>query len=199
MMNNRRHNMKSIATVLTLFLAGCTTSRSIEWSVTEPGCYKNGVEDAFMAPDDGMGLTDIRIGRLPDTGQGPGMMVHFRRHIDGAFGQNRSQPDLLLAVGDWKNSCVVVVQSSACSQAKEIYSSLSSATIPVGFAFDDPGGIQVMHGTQYFLSSRDGQGNLLNWSYYGPDHPLQRTISDALDNLEVCAKPAAEAFQQAGF
>jgi hypothetical protein len=191
--------MKFIGTALILLLAGCATSRSIEWSVTEPGCYKHGVADAFMVPDDGMGLTDIRIGRLPDTGQGPGMMVHFRRHIDGPFGQDRGRPDLLLAVGGWENSCVVVIQPSACPQAEKIYSSLSSATIPVGYAFDDPSGITVMHGTQYFLSSRDGQGNPINWSYYGPDHPLQQTISDDLDNLAACAKPAASAYQQAGF
>jgi len=125
-------------------------------------------------------------------------MAHFRRHLDGAFGQITGEPDLLLAVGAWESSCVVVVQQSACPQAEAIYSALASASIPLNHAFDDPSGITVLHGTQYFLSSRDGEGNQINWSYYGPDHPLQRQISAALDNLAICAEPAADAFQQAG-
>jgi hypothetical protein len=189
--------MRLIATSLAILLAGCASTAPFEWSVVEPGCYKKGVAYAFLASDD-MGLTDIRIGRLPDTGQGPGLMVHFRHHLDAAFGESTRQPDLVIAVGVWQSSCVAIVEQSACPQANAIYSALASASIPVGHAFDSPSGITVLHGTEYFLSSRDGEGNQLNWSYYGRGHPLQQTISTALDKLSVCAKPATDALQQAG-
>ena len=187
--------MKLFAASLTLLLAGCASHHSYEWADLEPGCYeKRGLYEAR----DYMGLTDIRIARLHDTGQDPGLMVHFRRQIKGIFGQDKGQPDLLLAVGDRQRSCVIVLQQSACPQAEAIYTALTSATIPVGYAFNDPTGITLLHGTTYFLSSRDGQGNQIDWRYYGPDHPLQQTLSNALDNLAVCAKPAATAFNGAG-
>ena len=190
--------MKAAVTFITLLLAGCATSpsASIEWSIKDPGCYQKGAMDAFLAPDDDMGLTDLRIGALPDTGGGPGLMVHFRRHVSGLFAQDLGQPDLLFAVGRWKLSCVIVVSSSTCPQAEAIYKDLEAASIPVGFAFDDPTGIEVTHGTTYFLSSRDGQGNRINWSYYGSDHPLQKKIGAALDELSACAKPAEIEFRK---
>jgi hypothetical protein len=71
-------------------------------------------------------------------------------------------------------------------------------SIPIGYAFNNPQPLQVIHGDMYFLSVRDGHGNQTDWSYYGLDHPLRETISAALDKLAVCAEPAALEFSRAG-
>lgn len=196
--------MKSFAASLVLLLAGCATGSGIdvgapfEWAAVEPGCYDRGISDAFWAPDQ-IGLTDFRIGRLPDSGQGPGLIVHFRRHLSDAFAvASNKPPDLLIVVGDWQSSCAAVIQQSACPQAEALYSSLALSSIPLNHAFDDVTGMILLHGTQYILSSRDGEGNQVNWSYYGQGHPLQQKIAAALDNLASCAKPAAGAFRRAG-
>lgn len=160
----------------------------------ETYCRTQGILGASANSDD-LEVSDIRIARLPDTDQGPGLMAHFRRHAEVPLGETRQQPDLLLVMGGWNDGCEIVVTQATCPQAEAIYASLASASIPVGYAFDDPAGAEVMHGTVYFLSSRDGHGNLIEWSYYGPGHPLQEQIHRALDDLEVCAEPAAPAFR----
>lgn len=196
--------MKLLTSTIALVLAGCVTTSRIDsqdpfaWSSLGSGCYEHGLADAISMPDD-VGLTDIRIGRLPDTGQGPGLMAHFRRHAEGAFsGSARRAPDLLLVVDDWRRSCAAVVELSDCPNAESIYSSLSVSSIPIDHAFNDPQGITLLHGTQYFLSTRDGKGNELDWRYYGSGHPLERKISASLDDLALCATPAALAFLRRG-
>ena len=178
-----------------LLLAGCTSVPDELWSVEESGCYNKGVINAFLAPDD-VGLTDIRIGSYPGTGEGYGTMVHFRRHTAGVFGSERGNPDVLIAVGRGQKSCVVVLDESACPKAIAAYKNLSVVSIPVGFEFDDPTGVTITHGTQFFFSSLDGKSNRLNWSSYGQPHPLQEAISSALHDLAICTEPATAEFER---
>jgi hypothetical protein len=197
--------MKTLVVLLALTLTNCASTKKytppLEWSSLGTGCHARGLSDVLLLPDEfetEISLTDIRVGRLPDTGQGPGLLVHFRRHLDGPFGQSTGHPELLLAVGDWKRSCSILIRQDACPGASEIYGSLASQSIPIGFAFDNPQPLTVIHGTMYFLSTRDGQGNQTDWSFYGVDHPLQEAVSSSLDKLGNCAEPAAAAFQRAG-
>lgn len=196
--------MKTLAALFALTVAGCASVKydaPLEWSSLGTGCYEKGLSDVLLLPDQfetEIGLTDIRIGRLPDTGQGPGLLAHFRRHLNGPFGQSTDEPELFLAVGDWKRSCSILIKQDTCPIASDIYAKLAAQSIPIGFAFDNPQGITVMHGTMYFLSARDGQGNQTDWTYYGLDHPLQETVSSSLDQIQTCAEPAAAAFHRAG-
>ncbi|RDZ26020.1 hypothetical protein [Lysobacter silvisoli] len=194
--------MKTGIALLALTLSSCASlseeRRPLEWSSLGTGCYDRGLSEVLFWPDRSLeiGLTDIRIGRLPDTGQGPGMLAHFRRRLDGPFGQSTAPPELFLAVGDWKRTCAVLIQHSACPAAQEVYAHLASQSIPIGFAFDDPTAFTVMHGTIHALSVTDGQGNQTDWSFVGLDHPLQDAVARSLDKLESCAAPAMVAFQQ---
>jgi hypothetical protein len=192
-----------VAAMLVLALAGCTALRPHEeplpWASLGTGCYPRGLSEPLLMPDDigtGLGLTDIRIGRLPDTGNGPGLMAHFRRALDGPFGQRTGQPTLLLAVGDWRGSCAVLLERGACPAAERMHASLAALSLPVGHAFSDPQPLQVIHGDTTFLSVRDGHGNQNDWSYVGLDHPVQAAVWAALDELEACAEPAAQAFSR---
>ncbi len=178
--------------MLAILVASCATIEPDGGTATQPVCTQRGIADAFEDPGD-LGMTDIQIARIPDTGQGPGMRVHFRRHAEVSFGEARKPPDLLLAVGDGGTSCTIVVPQPACPQAERIYAELASASIPIGFAFDNPTGAELMHGTLYLLGSHDGHGNAIDWLYYGPGHPLQEQIDQALDALAACAEPAANA------
>ena len=196
--------MKTIAACIALTLAGCASTNpyrpSLEWSSLGTGCHSRGLSEVLLLPNDfetQISLTDIRIGRLPDTGQGPGLLAHFRRHLDGRFGQSTAEPDLFLAVGDWERSCSLLIEMNTCPGAMEAYATLASMSIPIGYAFHKPQPFQVMHGDMYFLSVRDGHGNQTDWSYYGLDHPLRESISSALDSLEACAEPAARKFTTA--
>lgn len=193
--------MRKFAALLVLALAGCASLHPypdpLRWASLGTGCYPRGLSDVLLLPDDmgtGLGLTDIRIGRLPDTGNGPGMMAHFRRGLDGPLGQSTTAPTLFLAVGDWDRSCAVVVDREACPAAGRVYASLASLSLPIGHAFDDPQPLQVIHGDMTFLSVRDGHGNQTDWSYVGLDHPLQTATWEALEELAACAEPAARAF-----
>ncbi|HJS35838.1 MAG TPA: hypothetical protein VJ766_10125 [Pseudoxanthomonas sp.] len=194
--------MKTFAALLVTFLtgsAGVTDDAPLAWSTLGAGCHERGLSEVLLMPDDSetaIDLTDIRIGRLPDTHQGPGFLVHFRRHLDGPLGQSTGRPELFLAVGDWKRSCSILIDQEACTGASDVYASLATQNIPIGFAFDDPRPITVLHGTMYFLSARDGHGNQTDWRYYGEGHPLKEVVATSLDQLETCAKPAKEALQK---
>jgi len=198
----REPRMKTVGAFIVLTLAGCASYQPyqpLEWSSLGTGCHSRGLSEVLFLPDDldaQISLTDIRIGRLPDTGRGPGLLAHFRRHLDGPLGQSTGEPELFLAVGDWKKSCALLIKQNACPVAREIYESISSKSIPIGHAFHNPRPLQVMHGDTYFLSVRDGHGNQTNWSYHGRDHPLREAISAALDSLEACAEPAALEFSR---
>lgn len=191
----------TFATLLVLALAGCASVRAYEepldWSTLGTGCYAQGLSEPLLRPDDfgtSLELTDIRIGRLPDTGNGPGLMAHFRRGRDGFLGQRTSAPTLLLAVGDWHRSCAVLLEQEACPAAERLHASLAALSLPVGHGFADPQPIQVIHGDMTFLSVRDGHGNQTDWRYVGLDHPVQTAVWAALEELAACAAPAAEAF-----
>lgn len=196
--------MKIIAAILSLGLYGCASSpyiEPLEWSFLGTGCYDRGLSEVLLFPDSSgttLGLTDIRIGRLPDTGNGPGLVAHFRQGLNGPFGQSTHHPQLFLAVGDWSKSCSVLVEHVSCPQASRIYDQLKAKSIPIGHAFDDPMGLTVIHGTQYFLSARDRHANQMDWSYMGSDHPLQDFLDTALDSLGQCAAPAASQFERYG-
>ena len=186
-----------LAPILALLMSGCATTYG--WAVDAPGCYPKGLQEALYTPEaTELGLTDIRIGRLPDTGQGPGLLVQFDRRLDPAMGTPLAPSRLIIGVGDWERTCVVVVPETSCPAAHDVYSALAKASIPVGFAFDDPNGINVLHGTQYFLLAKDGQHNNLQWSYYGPGHPVQAQVEAGLNALDSCAKVAHDQFQAGG-
>ncbi|TVP76193.1 MAG: hypothetical protein EA353_12455 [Puniceicoccaceae bacterium] len=187
-----------LATCLAIFsLAGCAT-QEFGWSPHEAGCSNRGLGEALLVPDTSdLRRSDIRIGRLPDTGRGPGFMVQFARHRGGPFGEDGT-PQLVLAVGDRERTCVEIVEEASCPVAARVYEDLSTLSLPVGFKFSDPSGITVLHGTQYFLASVDGEGNPLYWSYYGPGHPAQRALSSALDALLACAHVLRSTFDANG-
>jgi hypothetical protein len=186
-----------IVSILMLLVSGCATNYG--WSVATPGCYNKGLQRALFAPEaTDLELTDIRIGKMPDTGQGPGLLVQFDRKLDPAMGTPLAPPQLIIGVGDWERSCVIVIPEAKCPPARDIYAALSRASVPVGFAFDSPSGINIFHGTQYFLLAEDGQHNNLQWSYYGPGHPLQAQIDEGLTALESCAKAAHDQFHAGG-
>lgn len=177
-----------------LLSTGCAATYG--WSVTSAGCYSKGLQEALFSPEaTELGLTDIRIGRMPDTGQGPGLLVQFDRRLDPGTGIPQAPPQLIIGVGDWKRTCVIVVPEAQCAAARGAYIALSKASIPIGFAFEDPSGITVLHGIQYFLLAKDGQHNTLAWSYYGPGHPLQAQIETSLSSFESCASVAHSQFQ----
>ena len=196
--------MRTIATLLAIGLSGCASAPYVEpldWSSLGSGCYDRGLSEVLLLPDDfgtRLNLTDIRIGRLPDTGNGPGLVAHFRRGLNGPFGQPTGQPQVFLAVGDWKKSCSVLLDVSDCPQSTEIYGQLAAQSISIGHAFDDAIGLTVIHGTTYFLSTRDGHANQMNWSYVGSEHPLQKQLDTALDSLNQCAASAATALSRYG-
>jgi hypothetical protein len=191
-----------MAALLSLASSGCATTALPEfadWSTITDGCRSHGLSEVMLFPDDlGMELhpTDIRIGRLPDTGKGPGLLVHFRQGRNGIFAQATEPPRIFIAVGDWNHSCSIQIDHAACPSAAALYQDLAKRSIPLGHAFDDPMVPTVMHGTTYFLSARDGHGNQTNWSYLGISHPLQATLDVALDTLAQCATPAANAFNE---
>jgi len=196
--------MRIIAAILSLGLCGCASAPNLEpleWSSLGTDCYDRGLSEVLLFPDSSgtmLSRTDIRIGRLPDSGNGSGLVAHFRQGLNGPFGQSTRQPQLFLAVGDWRKSCSVLTEHVNCPQAARIYDQLKVKSIPVGHAFDDSVGLTVLHGTEYFLSSRDGHGNQMDWSYVGSDHPLQDFLDAALDSLSQCAAPASAQFEQHG-
>lgn len=193
---------KIITLLVILLLTGCASARPevslAHWSTMEDGCRSNGLSEVVLFPDDldtEPRPTDIRIGRLPDPSNGPGLLVHFRQGRSGVFAQATEPPRIFLAVGDWSSSCSVLIDHDTCPAAAAIYKDLATRSIPIGHAFDDPIMPTVLHGTTYFLSTRDGHGNQTDWSYVGIGHPLQDALTDALDRLAQCAAPAARAFQ----
>ena len=192
--------MRTVTALLVIGLSGCVSNPSVEplnWSSLGDGCYDRGLSEVLLSPDHfgtTLSLTDIRIGRLPDVGNGPGLVAHFRRGLNGAFGQPTREPQVFLAVGDWKRSCSVVLEMGDCPESTEIYNQLAAQSIPVGHAFDDAIGLTVIHGTKFFLSARDGHSNQMNWSYMGSEHRLRDQIDAALDDLSRCAAPASASF-----
>ena len=190
--------------LLSLTCAGCATKSApapafVDWSTLADGCRSHGLAEVMLFPDElGMELhpTDIRIGRLPDTGNGPGMLVHFRQGRHGIFAQATEPPRIFIAVGDWNRSCSIQIDREACPSAAAVYEDLAARSIPIGHAFDDPIGITVMHGTRYFLSTRDGHDNQANWSHVGISHPLQAALDAALDDLAECSAPAVHAYDE---
>lgn len=194
--------MKAITLLVIVLLTGCASAPPevslAHWSTMENGCRSNGLSEVVLFPDDldtELRPTDIRIGRLPDSSKGPGLLVHFRQGRTGVFAQAVEPPRILMAVGSWNNSCSILIDHDACPAAAAIYKDLATRSIPIGHAFDDPIMPTVLHGTTYFLSARDGHGNQTDWSYVGIGHPLQDVLTDALDRLAQCAAPAARAFQ----
>ena len=75
------------------------------------------------------------------------------------------------------------------------YRNISMITILVNHKFDEPGPIELLHGTQYFLASRDGEGNEIYWDYYGMGHPVKDVIDAELDRLSQCAHRAEQMFE----
>ncbi|WP_394695151.1 hypothetical protein [Pseudoxanthomonas japonensis] len=192
---------KIITLLLVLPLVGCASAPPAEsyGSLSTEGCRPVGLPEVLLWPEDvGVQLhpTDVLIGRVPDIGDDPGFLVHFRQGRTSVFAQAVEPPKILMAVGSWNNSCSILVDHATCPAAAAIYNDLASRSIPIGHAFDDPIMPTVLHGTRYFLSSRDGHGNPTDWSYVGIGHPLQDVLNDALDNLALCAVPAVRAFQQ---
>ena len=170
---------------LPLLLASCATT-PFGWSFERAGCRDRGLFEALAVPDaTDLGWTDVRVGKVPDTGQGPGLAAQFSMQR-GGMGQ-AGEASIAIAVGDWERACVSIIPASQCPEAAQAYELLAKITLPVGYKFDRPEGITVLHGTQYFLTAKDGEGNRLDWSYYGPGHDAQRTIDTALHMLEGCA------------
>lgn len=192
--------MKTVIALSVIGLAGCASTASVEplnWSSLGDGCHDRGLSEVLLSPEHfgtTLNLTDIRIGRLPDVGNGTGLVAHFRRGLNGAFGQPTREPQLFLAVGDWNRSCSVVLEIADCPESTEIYNQLAAQSIPIGHAFDDATGLTVIHGTKFFLSARDGHSNQMNWSYVGSEHRLRDQIDAALDDLSQCAAPASASF-----
>jgi hypothetical protein len=188
-----------IAALATAF-TGC---RSVEfgWSPTETGCAARGLFEALEEPGDlpdgDLGNTDIRVGRLPDTGNGVVHLIHFDRRF-GGLGQVLGPPRVRLSVGDWsKRTCTVVMSEAECPESAEVYRRLASQSLPVGFLFEDPSEITLMHGTSYYLQSYDGNGNEIRWSYYGsPAHPFQAEIDSAIEALSRCLAPAEAMYRR---
>lgn len=192
--------MKAITLLVILLLVGCASAPPVEpyGSLSTEGCRPVGLPEVLLWPEDvGVQLhpTDVLIGRVPDSGDDPGFLVHFRQGRTGVFAQAVEPPRILMAVGSWNNSCSILIDHDACPAAAAIYKDLATRSIPIGHAFDDPIMPTVLHGTTYFLSTRDGHGNQTDWSYVGIGHPLQDALTDALDRLAQCAAPAARAFQ----
>ena len=193
--------MRMAKLLMVLLATGCASSppavEVANWSTMTDGCRPHGLSEVMLFPDEpGMALhpTDIRIGRLPDTGKGPGILVHFRQGRNGIFAQATEPPGIFIAVGDWSRSCSLRIDHDACPSAATLYQDLATRSIPLGHAFDDPIMPTVLHGATYFLSTRDGHGNQTHWSYVGTRHPLQEALDVALDSLAQCAAPAAHAF-----
>ncbi|WP_156969944.1 hypothetical protein [Arenimonas malthae] len=181
-------------------LAGCK-SVDFGWSPTETGCVERGLFEAMEEPGDlpegDLGNTDIRVGRLPDTGNGLAYLVHFDRRF-GGLGQVMGSPRVRLSVGDWnKRTCTVVMDQDECPESAEVYQRLASQSLPLGFLFEDPSGLSLMHGTTYYLQAFDGNGNETRWSYYGSTaHPLQNEIDRAIDGLSRCLSHVQAAYRR---
>jgi hypothetical protein len=154
------------------------------------------LEEPGELPDGDLGNMDIRIGRLPDTGNGLAHLIHFDRRF-GGLGEIQGPPRVRLSVGDFnKRTCTVVVDEVDCPESAEAYRRLASQTLPLGFLFDDPSGLSLMHGTTYYLQSFDGNGNETRWSYYGsPAHPLQKEIDKTIADLSRCLSPVSAAYR----
>jgi hypothetical protein len=194
--------MRNIVAIAAIVLSGCASNPYVEplvWTSLGDGCYERGLSEVLYEPshfNNIIGVTDIRIGFMPDTGQGPGFMAHFRQN-NIPYSKRTKMPEILLAVGNGKRSCTVLLTQEDCPVAITIYEELAKMNIPISFSFDKPTGITLMHGTDYFLSFKDGQSNQTDWRFYGINHPIQEAIDQALVKLETCAKPAYDAFHNA--
>ena len=187
------------AIVATIF-AGCATAE-FGWSPVETGCAERGLFEALEepgeVPEGNLGNTDIRIGKLPDTGNGLAHLIYFDRRF-GGLGWFQGAPRVRLSVGDFNGrTCTVVMDETECPESAEVYRRLASQALPIGFQFEDPSGLSVMHGTTYYLQSFDGNGNEIRWSYVGsPAHPMQLEIDRAIDELTRCLSAADSAYRQ---
>ena len=187
-----------LAAFLVTAIAGCK-SVDLGWPPTETGCVARGLAEALEKPGDlpdgDLGYTDIRVGRLPDTGNGLATLIHFDRRFIG-LGQVKAMPRVRLSVGDWsERACTVVMSEAECPESADVYRRLASKSLPVGFLFERPSDVTLMHGTSYYLQSIDGNGNEMRWNYYGsPAHPFQAEIDSTIDALSRCLAFAEEAY-----
>ena len=178
---------------LLALLASCAT-QPYEWQFATTECRDLGLSGALFVPEAAeLGLADIRIGRLPDTGRGPGVAIQFIRNYD--FSGQVREPEIIVAVGDWGNrTCTMRMAESDCEGARTQYLELAALSLPVGHRFDDPVGINLLHGTQYFLASVDGESNELYWSYYGEYHPVLAVLDQTLEALSQCTQGAQKMY-----
>ena len=190
-----------LAAFLVIAIAGCK-SVGLSSPPTETGCAAHGLAEVLEKPgyllDGELGNTDIRVGRLPDTGNGLATLIHFdRRFVES--GQITTLPRVRLSVGDWgQRACTVVMSEAECPESVDVYRRLASRSLPVGFLFEHPSDETLMHGTSYYLQSLDGNGNEMKWSYYGhPAHPFQAEIDSAIDALSRCLSFAEAAYSRA--
>jgi hypothetical protein len=188
---------------LSLALSGCV-STEFGWTPAETGCVDRGLFEVLEAPtdeyDEALGNTDIRVGRLPDTGNGLAALIQFDRRF-GGLGVFQGPPRVLLSVGDFnKRTCTVVLSESDCPEAEAVYRRLASQSLPIEFQFEEPSAISVMHGTTFYLRTADGNGNETSWRYVGsPAHPMETEINRAMAELSRCLAPAHAAYQDKRF
>lgn len=176
---------------LTALCSGCVTMKPEEgWSPTTPGCAPQGLVFALAYPEAAsLGMTDLRIGRLPDTGSGPGQMARFDRNLGGGLTGSipTAPPQLVLSVGDLQRTCTVVLDEQQCLQAGDVYRRIIGSRLPVAQFHEEPNWLTVTHGTEYFLLARDGRSGVLDWRYVGaPAHEMETAIDAALNDLANC-------------
>ena len=112
-------------------------------------------------------------------------VLQFIRGLDEE-GVGESQKRLLIGMGNAENSCIAIVPSSACPGVDDAYNRLAKIAFPVGYRFDQRNRTEVVDGTIYFLASKDGEGNTLNWSCSGLVHPASEEIDTPFQTLESC-------------
>ncbi|MCF2855900.1 hypothetical protein L1286_00325 [Pseudoalteromonas sp. SMS1] len=181
--------MKLLFIPIVMLLASCSTTQiDWDWEPNETGCQNKALFWPSIAYYSEMPVSSVRFGYQPDNGKGPAFLVTISSGMD--LISHKGEPYFLVAYGDNEKSCVIKMSINECSGAKKLLATLSRAQIPLVHAFDNPEGVVVLHGTRYYLSSKDGQNNFNAWSFYGYGHPMIELIKQSKRKIEHCTSKA---------
>jgi hypothetical protein len=175
-----------VVVCLACLLASCASEhrRATAWQPTQAGCSNHSLLPSLLSWNTApLSAASFRLAIQPDTGQGPIILVLLDSGKSLKLGQPDKPPSFIGAVGGLSRTCVIRVPFSQCPAARSVYNSLRHKSIPLGFAFDHPNGITVLHGRTYYLGYSDGQGNHNQWRFYGTDNPLQTAMRKAIGKL----------------
>jgi len=186
--------MKLLIFPLLVLLTSCTsTNVDFDWEPLETGCQNKALFWPALTEYSEISLSSVRFGYQPDTGRGPAFLVTID---SGANHMEQTDESFFLAAyGDYEKSCAIKMPLDECPEAGVLLEELAKVQLPLVYAFDNPEGILLMHGTNYYLSSNDGLGNFNTWSFYGYGHPMIEIIEQSKQKIEHCTSKALSMYE----